>query len=290
MIAKNQEYSGGAWRNPHASQSVSLWLAARSLWASRRLLGQLSLRELTARYKGSVLGFAWTFVVPMFMLVVYTFVFSEVFKARWDAGSATESKGQFAIILFAGTIVLQFFNEVLARAPHAIIQNANFVKKVVFPLEILPVVSVVVSAVNAVASGCVLLFVQLLLTGSVPWTAVLFPVVLLPLFVLSLGVAWSLAALGVYLRGLAPLMGMVAAVLMFLSPVFYPVSAVPPGFQRVLMLNPLTFVIEQARRVAIMGHLPDWTGLAIYAAASLAFAACGFALFQKTRKGFADVL
>lgn len=290
MIVENQGHSSAAWRNPHATRSVSLWLAVRSLWVSHRLVAQLSLRELTARYKGSVLGFAWTFVVPMFMLAVYTFVFSEVFKARWDVGSTNESKGQFAIILFAGIIVLQFFNEVLARAPSAIIQNANFVKKIVFPLEILPVVTVVVSAVNAVASSCVLLLVQLLVMGSVPWTAVLFPVVLLPLFLLSVGVAWALAALGVYLRGLAPLMGMVAAVLMFLSPVFYPVSAVPYAFQRVLMLNPLTFVIEQVRRVAIMGHLPDWTGLAIYAAASLAFAACGFALFQKTRKGFADVL
>ncbi len=261
----------------------------RSLWVSHRLVAQLSLRELTARYKGSALGFAWTFVVPMFMLAVYTFVFSEVFKARWDPGSATESKGQFAIILFVGTIVLQFFNEVLARAPSAIIQNANYVKKVVFPLEILPVVTVVVSAVNAVASGCVLL-VQWLLKGSVPWTAVLFPVVLLPLVLLSLGVAWSLAAMGVYLRGLPPLMGMFTAVLMFLSPVFYPVSAVPPAFQRALMLNPLTFSIEQARRVVIMGDLPEWTGLAIYAVAALAFAACGFALFQRTRRGFADVL
>lgn len=290
LIAENQERAGSAWRNPHATQSISLWAAARSLWASHRLVARLALRELTARYKGSALGFAWTFVVPMFMLAVYTFVFSEVFKARWDTGAATESKGQFAIILFAGTIVLQFFNEVLARSPHAVVMNANFVKKVVFPLEILPAITVAVSAVNALASVCVLLLVQWILNGAVPLTAVLFPVVLLPLFVLSVGVAWGLAALGVYLRGLAPLMGMAAAVLMFLSPVFYPVSAVPPAFQRVLMLNPLTFVIEQARRVAIGGHLPDWTGLAIYGAAALAVAACGFALFQKTRRGFADVL
>lgn len=290
MIAEHREGAEAAWRNPHAIQSVSLWIAARSLWASHRLIARLALRELTARYKGSALGFAWTFLVPTFMLAVYTFVFSEVFKARWDAGSVTESKGQFAVILFVGTIVLQFFNEVLARAPHTIVANANFVKKVVFPLEILPVVTVAVSAVNTLASACVLLLVQLLLIGFVPWTALLLPFVLLPLFVLSLGVAWSLAALGVYLRGLPPLMGMLAAVLMFLSPVFYPVSAVPPAFQRVLMLNPLTFVIEQARRVAIGGQLPDWTGLAIYGAAALAILACGFALFQKTRKGFADVL
>lgn len=260
------------------------------MWGNRSLIVQLVKREIASRYKGSALGFSWTFLVPMFMLAVYTFVFSEVFKARWDVGSATESKGSFAIILFVGTIVLGFFNEVLSRSPLSVVAHSNFVKKVVFPLEVLPAVTVLVAGFNAIASACVLFLAHLALNGFLHWTALLMPIVFVPLIVLSLGVAWGLSALGVYLRGLPQLTSLLAAVLMFLSPVFYPVSAVPPAFQKLLMLNPLTYVIEQARRAVIAGLMPDWIGLLVYSLGALIVAACGFVVFQKTRKGFADVL
>jgi len=234
------------------------------------------------------MGLLWSFLNPVFMLVVCSFVFSDVFKARWSGGD--ESHTQFAVVLFAGMIVHALFAEVLNRAPSIILNNANYVKKVVFPLEILAVVSLGSALFHALVSLLVLLVAFSLMNGFVHWTTIFVPLVLLPIMILSLGFGWILSSLGVFVRDIEQVIGVFTTVLLFLPPVFFPVSAVPEPLQVWLHLNPLTFFIEQIREVLIWGNLTDWQGLAIYLIGAGGFAWLGFFWFQKTRKGFADVL
>jgi lipopolysaccharide transport system permease protein len=247
-------------------------------------------REVQGRYQGSAFGLAWSFLTPMCMLVVYTFVFSEIFKIRWGGLGGDDSKTQFAVILFVGMIVLSLFTDVLSRAPSLILTNVNYVKKVVFPIEILPVIAMGVALYHSLISLGVLLAAFALFNGYLHWTAIFIPLVLLPLVILTMGLAWMLASLGVFLRDIGQTIGIIITLLMFLSPVFYPITAVPERFQPLIMANPLTFIIEQAREVLIWGHLPNWAGLSAYTLAAAATAWAGYAWFQKTRKGFADVL
>lgn len=276
--------------NPHAAQPTSLVALARSLWRNRQLIGQMTRREVVGRYKGSAMGLAWSFFNPVFMLVVYTFVFSEIFKSRWGGAGGDDSKTQFAVVLFVGMIVLGLFSEVLNRAPTLILSNVNYVKKVVFPLELLPVIAMGAALFHSLISLGVLLVAFVLFNGYLHWTAVFTPLVLLPLVILTTGLAWMLASLGVFLRDVGQTVGIITTVLMFLSPVFYPVTAVPERFRPFIMANPLTFIIEQAREVLIWGHLPNLLGLGVYTLAATAIAWAGYAWFQRTRKGFADVL
>jgi lipopolysaccharide transport system permease protein len=261
----------------------------RSLWRNRQLIMQMTKREVVGRYRGSVMGMAWSFFNPLFMLLVYTFVFSVVFKARWGGGEE-ETKAQFAMVLFVGTIVHGLLAEALNRAPSLILSNVNYVKKVVFPLEILPVVTMGSTLFHSLVSLVVLLLAFVILNGYLLWTALLTPLVLLPLVILVLGLAWFLASLGVFLRDVGQTIGILTTVMLFLAPVFYPVTALPEDLRPWLMLNPLTFIIEQAREVLIFGRLPNWLGLGLYTCCSLVVAWAGFAWFKKTSKGFSDVL
>ena len=276
--------------NPHASHLTSLPSLISSLLRNRQLIVQMTKREVLGRYKGSVMGIAWSFFNPIFMLTVYTFVFSEIFKSRWSDVGADGSKTQFAVVLFVGMIVLNLFSEVLNRAPGLILSNVNYVKKVVFPLEILPVISLGAALFHCMISLGVLAIAFIIFNGYLPVTAVFIPLVLLPLVILCLGLAWLLASLGVFLRDVGQTIGIITTVLMFLSPVFYPVTAVPERFRPFIMANPLTFIIEQAREVLIWGHLPDWIGLLAYTIIASIIAWICFVWFQKTRKGFADVV
>jgi len=244
-------------------------------------------REVVGRYKGSVMGLAWSFFNPVFMLVVYTFVFSVIFKSRWGGD---ESRTLFALVLFVGMIVLGLFSEVVNRAPSIILANVNYVKKVVFPIEVLPVIAMGAALFHALISLSVLLIAFLLFNGFLHWTVIFTPLILLPLVIMTLGISWMLAAIGVFLRDVSQTIGLITTVLMFLSPVFYPVTAVPERFRPFIMANPLTFIIEQAREVVIWGHLPNWIGLGAYTLVATMLAWAGYFLFQKTRKGFADVL
>lgn len=275
--------------NPHASHPTSPAALMRCLWQHRELIMQMTRREVVGRYRGSIMGLAWSFFNPILMLVVYTFVFSVVFKAKWG-GVVEQSQTSFAIVLFVGMIVHSLFAEMVNRAPKLILSNANYVKKVVFPLEILPVVSMGVALFHFLVSMCVLLVAVLFIKGGLAWTTIFFPIVILPLLIATLGIAWILASLGVFVRDVGQITGMITTILMFLSPVFYPVSALPEKLQFWLLLNPLTTIIEQSRAIIIFGNQPHWAGLSIYAAASLMIAWAGFWWFQKTRKGFADVL
>ena len=274
--------------NPHQAFSASIVELFASQWRNRGLIIQLAKRDVLGRYRGSVLGLAWSFFNPLLMLAVYTFVFSVVFKARWGFGD--ESKVNFAIILFAGLIVHGLFAECINRAPSLIVSNPNYVKKVVFPLEILPSVTLGSALFHAGVSLVVLLTAQLIVTQRLPWTVIIFPLVLLPLLLSTVGFAWLLSALGVYLRDVGQTTSILTTVLMFLSPLFYPLSALPENYRIWLHLNPLTFIIEESRNVLIFGRMPNWSGWTLALVAGTLVSAGGFWWFQKTRKGFADVL
>jgi len=276
--------------NPHAVQPTSLSALARSLWINRQLIAQMTRREVIGRYKGSVMGLTWSFFNPVFMLIVYTFVFSEIFKSRWGGPSASNSKTEFAVVLFVGMIVQGLFSEMLNRAPGLILSNVNYVKKVVFPLEILPVVTLGATLFHSLVSTSVLLLAFFIFNGYLQWTIVYLPLVILPMIILTAGLAWILCALGVFLRDIGQTIVIITTVLTFLAPVYYPVSAVPVSVRPFIMANPLTFIIEQARDVLIWGLQPNWSGLALYMLIAFAVAWGGYLFFQKTRRGFADVL
>jgi len=275
--------------NPHRNHPATPVAMFTSLWHNRQLIWQMTRREVVGRYRGSIMGLAWSFFNPVLMLIVYTFVFSVVFKARWNVGG-NESKTDFAIILFTGMIVFNLFAEIVNRAPGLIIYNVNYVKKVVFPLEILSWVALGSVLFHSLVSLFALLLAQFILNQSLPWTILLFPLVLLPLVFASLGAAWFLAAFGVFVRDVGQITGVFTTILMFLSAVFYPLSALPERYQNLLKLNPLVLIITESRNVLIYGTLPDWLSLGIALCVGLIIAAIGFWWFQKTRKGFADVL
>jgi lipopolysaccharide transport system permease protein len=251
------------------------------------LVKQLVRREILGRYRGSFLGLLWSFVTPVLMLTVYTFVFGMIFRSRWTADG--ESRFEFALVLFAGLIVFNLFSECVTRAPGLVLANVNYVKKVIFPLEILPWV-VLGSALFHAAISLLVLAGALALTQGLHPTILLLPLVLAPLLLLILGLSWLLAALGVFVRDIGQFINLAMTALLFLSPIFYPASALPESVRDWLFLNPLTFMIEQTRAVLIWGKWPDWGGLGLYALLMLPVAWLGFAWFQRTRKGFADVL
>jgi lipopolysaccharide transport system permease protein len=259
-----------------------------SPWRHRDLLITMIKREVIGRYRGSVMGILWSFLNPATMLLVYIFVFSVVFKARWSGG--TDSRIEFALIVFAGLLVFNLFSECITRAPALVVSNVNYVKKVVFPLEILPWVTMGAALFHALFSLLVWLVCYMIFFGLPHMTLLLFPLVLLPLVLFTLGISWLLASLGVYLRDISQVVAVLTPALMFLSAIFYPVSALPAAYQPLLYLNPLTYVIEQARDVLFWGTVPSipiWIG-SLFASATVAW--LGFVWFQKTRKGFADVL
>jgi lipopolysaccharide transport system permease protein len=256
---------------------------------------QLARREILGRYRGSTLGLLWSLLTPLFMLAIYTFVFGTIFKARWsgtEAGAAgeTQSTAEFAIILFAGLIVFQLFAEVINRAPTLILSHATYVKKIVFPLEILPIVALGSALFHALISLAVLLGFTLFVHGSIPATALLLPFVLAPFLVMILGLAWFLASLGVYVRDISQVLGTVVTALLFLSPIFFPASALPEHIRPFIFLNPLALPAEETRDVLLWGKAPDWHALGLYAIVAVGVATLGRLWFEKTRKGFADVL
>lgn len=259
-----------------------------SFWRNRELAYSLAKREVLGKYRGSMMGVFWSFLTPLMMLAVYTFVFSVVFKAKWSVQS--DSKTEFALVLFAGLIVFNLFSECVNRAPSLILSNANYVKKVVFPLEVLPWVSMGAALFHMAVSLGVWLMFHIFFFGIPHASVILFPVVILPLVLFTVGVSWVLASLGVYLRDVSQLTSILTTVLLFLSPIFYPISSLPATYKSLLMLNPLTPMIEQTRNVLFFGN-----GIDIFPiVASFLFASfvcwLGFYWFQKTRKGFADVI
>jgi lipopolysaccharide transport system permease protein len=272
-----------------SSAAHHLVLMFSSPWQHRFLLGQLVRRTVLVSYRGSVAGVLWSLAQPLLMLAVYTFVFGTVFKVRWW-GTGNEHGVELAVTLFVGLLVFRLLSDCLARAPNLVVEQAHLVKRIVFPLEILPWVALG-GALFQFAAGLLILLVALpLVRGGLPWTAVLAPLVIAPLALMCLGLGWSLAAIGVYLRDTEQAMGVVLSALLFLSPIFYPLAALPAPYRPYLLLNPATFPIEQARAVLLHGRVPDWFGLGLYTLIALAVAWLGVTGFQRARAGFADVL
>jgi lipopolysaccharide transport system permease protein len=234
------------------------------------------------------MGILWSFFNPLFMLLVYTFVFSVVFKARWNTGG--ESQSEFAIYLFVGLMVFNLFAECVSRSPSLITQNVNFVKKVIFPLEILPCVTLSSALFHGAISLGVWIMFHWYCKGCPQAAIILVPVVALPFFVFTLGLSWLLASLGVFLRDISQIISLVLSVLMFLSPVFYPTTALPPSLQKLMHLNPLANTIEGLRALLLLGDLPNTGMYLTHLLFSCVFASLCFAWFQKTRRAFADVL
>ncbi len=259
-----------------------------SLWRNRDLIRAHTRREIEGRYRGSIMGVVWMFLNPLLMLAVYTFVFSVVFKARWDTGS--DSKTEFALLLFAGLMVFNLFSECVTRAPGLVLSNPNYVKKVIFPLETLPFVQLLAALFHGLVSLLVWLLAYLIFFGIPHATVLYVPLIVAPFGLFVLGISWWLASLGVYLRDVSQLVGIVTTITLFLSPIFYPPSALPEGYRALLYFNPLTPVVEQMRDVLYFGLPPSFILLAASWGGALLVAWLGFAWFQKTRRGFADVL
>lgn len=254
----------------------------------RALIWQLSKREIVGRYKGSVGGILWSFINPLIMLTIYTFIFSVVFQARW--GIESSNKIDFALILFAGLIPYQLFAECITKAPSIILNNVNYVKKIVFPLEILPWVQLIAGLFHMLISLVVLILFWGFFHHQFHWTVVLVPLVNLPLICFVLGLMWFLASIAVFFRDIIQTLSMITLAFLFLSPVFYPIAIIPEPYQSLIQLNPLSLILEQNRQVILWGILPNWSALLNNLGIALLFATGGFYWFQKTSSTFADVL
>ncbi|MBB5192452.1 lipopolysaccharide transport system permease protein [Silvimonas terrae] len=252
------------------------------------MLMDLVRRDIASRYRGAWAGVLWSLLNPLLMLAVYTFVFSVVFKARWQGGGG--SKVEFALVLFAGLLIFNLYAECVNRAPGLVLANVNFVKKIVFPLELLPLVSIGSALFHLVIGLLVWLGFYCLFFGVPHLTVILLPLVILPVLLIVAGVSWFLAALAVYLRDIAQLVGVLTTVLMFLSPIFYPLAALPERYRQLAEINPLAFAVEQARAVLMWGDRLAWGSWLVYLLGSLMVALAGLFWFQRTKVGFADVL
>jgi lipopolysaccharide transport system permease protein len=263
----------------------------KTVFKNAELIQALTIREILGRYRGSLIGVAWSLITPIVMLGIYTFVFSVVFKARWsEQVSGGGSKIEFALILFVGLIAFNIFSECIGRAPSLVLVNSNYVKKVIFPLEILPLVYLGASLFHACISYCMFMVVYICFISHPPLTVVWMPAVLTPLVFYTLGFSWFLASLGVYIKDTSQFVGILTTVLMFLTPIFYPINALPERYQIWAYLNPLAATIEQLRQILIFGTSPNLIVLIMNLLGSILVCSLGFYWFQKTRKGFADVL
>ncbi len=275
------------------SESVLQYLnpvaMVRNLWRHRDLIRQFTKREIEGRYKGSFLGLFWSFVNPLVLLLIYTFVFGVVFKSRWPE-ARTDSLSEFAITIFCGITAFNVFSECVNRASTLILNVPNYVKKVVFPLEVLPISVLGAALFHGSVSLAILLVVNIVANGTFPWTLVLLPLILLPLILLCLGLMWFLASLGVFIRDIGYTIALIVQVLFFVTPIFYPLSAIPPSLQVVVRLNPLTSIVENFRRVLLWAQPPSWTGISLWILATALLAFLGYAWFMKTKKAFADVI
>lgn len=256
-------------------------------WRHRALIAQLARREVHARYRQSALGLAWVVITPLMMLAIYTLVFRHVMRVRWQG--MDESNLAFALRLYAGLAVFSFFAECVNRAPGLVLEQPSLVKKVVFPIEVLPWVSAASAGVGLGVSGVLLLGLTALVQGGLPLTALALPLVWLPLLPLVLGLGWLLAGLGTYVRDVGQVLGMAVSALMFLSPIFFPLEALPEAVRGWMVLNPIAGVITETR-VALAGQWPDWGALALALAVNGWLALAGALFFRRVRRGFADVV
>lgn len=262
---------------------------AKHFWKHRDLIKQLSKRDFQARYKGSFLGVFWAVLNPLFMLAVYTFVFSVIFKGKWGF-QVSDNKFEFAIILFSGLSIFSIFTESLNKSPALLVSNANFVKKVVFPLEILPLVTVISSFLHALISFIILIIAVNVFIGFSSWGVILSLFSVISMLMLTLGLSFIVSAFGVYIRDISYSIIVITNILVYLTPVFYPLSAVPKFIQRIMYFNPLTMIVENFRNSIILSHPPFWGYVLITVLVSYFVMALGLIIFRKLSSGFADIL
>ncbi len=269
---------------------LALVAAVRRIIDNRKLIGRLAARDIQAKYRGSVFGLVWAVFTPLLMLLIFTFVFGVVFKGRWASAAPDAPTQEFALIIFFGLTVYNFAAEALSRAPTAITSNVSYVKKVVFPLEILTIVIILSSLTQFAISFSLFMGFYLFVFGAPPIEILLFPIVFAPLLIAVAGVSWLLASLGVFVRDLAQFIPLVLTALLFLSPIFFPLANLPDATRSWLGFGPLAPILESARAVVIFGEQPDWAALGVYTLAALAVGTFGYWWFYRTQKGFADVL
>lgn len=260
----------------------------RTGWVHRSLILRLARRKLQARYRGSLLGSLWAWIQPLLLLCVYTFVFAVVFQARWGAEASNDAP--FALVMFAGMVFFALFADCVNEAPGLLIANQTYIRQVRFPIEVLPWVSVVAALFNFGVNLSLLVGYELLIRRSPSWSLLWAPALVAPLLLLTLGASWLLSSVGVFLRDLAQVAGVVTTALLFLSPIFYPASRIPDSLRPFYDLNPLVPLVEAFRAALFGGTLPDPTPLIVVSVLAFAFAWLGYLAFMKAKSGFADVL
>jgi lipopolysaccharide transport system permease protein len=275
-------------------QMISAQAARRAVWRPlwelpRRLDLILSLtkRELAARYKGSALGIVWAILTPVVMIAIFTIIFAGIFRARFGASS---SQWDYALYLFCGLLPWNAFQETLNSSATAVVSRANLVKRVVFPLETLPVSQTLASIAHQMFGTIALLLGTVLIRHELHATILYLPLLLIPQFIAILGGAWLLASLGVFIRDIVQGITLVLMAWMFLTPIIYPETIVPPAYLPFINLNPFTALIRSYRRIILEGAAPDWRGLAYFSAFALLTFILGYWWFARTRKNFADVV
>ncbi len=283
------------WNTSNLDSDLSIksllpWRVAGNLWQYRNLVRQLVLREVEERYRGSVLGIFWSFLNPLMMLAVYTAVFGYIFQGRFTAGEVEESRVEFALALFCGLNLFHFMAENISRAPTIILGQPNYVKKVVFPLQILPLTSLFGAVFHLVIANIPLLLGLLWFKHTIPWTSVFVLLYFIPLALMTVGISWFLSSVGVFFRDVRVLVGPLVLVLMYASAIFYPFDSVPESYRWVVWWNPLAQIIQESRNAMIFGKIPDFGIWAVITAISVLVAIAGYWFFMKTKKWFADVM
>ncbi|MCP4667084.1 MAG: ABC transporter permease [Deltaproteobacteria bacterium] len=262
---------------------------AASLWRHRELIFHLSAREVQARYRGSYLGVLWSLITPLMMLLIYTFVFSVIFKARWG-NAASEAHSSYALIMFTGMVAYSLFSESVSAASNVVRGNLTYVKRVVFPLEILPVSILGSALVNSLIGLGIVMTGLIIFHGGIAWSVIYLPLAYLPLLCLTLGFSWFVAALGVFVRDVGNFVTVALQMLFFATPILYPPSTVPEQVRPLLWLNPFSTIVEGFRRTMIWGQQPDWPAFGVVTIFSAFVMMTGYLWFMKSKGAFADVV
>lgn len=263
----------------------------RSLYHNRELIWNLTKREVNSTYQGSFLGGLWTIIVPFMMMAIYTLVFSVIFQTRWNTGSTQPTpRGEFALILYTGLTAFNVFSTVINRSPGLVLAVPNYVKKVVFPLEILPVVATASAIITSLINVALILAGSVLVYHAISPTVWLLPLVYIPLILLTLGLAWFLSSLGVFIRDIGQVTSVIIQALFFLTPIVYSIDSIPQNIRFLAALNPLGLIIDGLRRTLLWGTMPDWESWAAVTLTCAVVALLGFVWFSVTKKGFADVM
>lgn len=260
----------------------------KTIYNNNYLLRQLIKKDIEEKYKGSILGMLWSIIVPILMLCIYTFIFSEVFQAKWDID--TTNKYQFALVLFCGLSAFNLVSEVMNRSTTLIASNVNYVKKVIFPLELFPVVITFSALFNCVISYLILIVAIYILNGMISPTLFLIIPAFIPLIILTIGLGLFISALSVYLKDVSNAIAVIVTMLMYLSPVFFPLSSVPDDFRGMCEVNPMTYIIENFRNVVLYGEKLNLKFFVISSLFAVVIYAIGYLTFMRTKEGFADVL